>query len=82
MFITLVRQFLSDRKQRVKVGKSISKWVSVHAGVPQGSKLEPILFLVIIIDLAPPNSNYWSFVDDGTFLRMFQNLLPQTSSLT
>ena len=43
--------FLSNRKQRVKLGKSLSEWVTTNASVPQGTKLGPILFLVMINDL-------------------------------
>ena len=48
--------FLSDRKQRVKLGNSVSEWATVNAGVSQGTKLGPILFLVMVNDLIPPNA--------------------------
>ena len=39
--------FLSNRRQRVKLRESISEWVQVNAGVPQGTKLlGPILYFV------------------------------------
>ena len=58
--------FLSDRKQRVKLGKSVSNWAKVTAGVPRGTKLGPIFFLVMVTDLKPLNSDIelWKYVDD------------------
>ena len=62
--------YLSDRKQCVKFKNSSSKFQNVTCGVPQGSILGPLLFLIYINDMhqAINNSSTYHFADD-TYLK-------------
>ena len=46
--LNLLCDFLRNRKQRVLLNGQVSDWSDVRAGVPQGSTLGPLLFLIYI----------------------------------
>ena len=46
--INWIEKWLIDRRQRVVVDGEVSNWKSVLSGVPQGSVLEAMLFLIYI----------------------------------
>jgi hypothetical protein len=67
--------YLSDRNQFVKIGDSKSEYKHLSCGVPQGSILGPILFLIFFNDL--PKSTLLKcllFCDDTTLLASGSNL--------
>ena len=75
--LTLIKSFLSDRLQRVVLNGKCSTWREVLAGVPQGSILGPLFFLIFINDLPIGlQSNVKIFADDtALFSAMFDNLI-------
>jgi len=63
--IKWVNGFLSQRKHRVIVNGTASKWAEVTSGIPQGSVLGPVLFVIYINDLPKEvESEVYLFADD------------------
>jgi hypothetical protein len=62
------KSYLADRKQRVCVTDGKSKWTDVRQGVPQGSILGPLLFILYVNDLplATSHCHMMQYADDTT----------------
>lgn len=66
--------YLSNRKQRVILPGATSGWADIHAGVPQGSILGPLLFLLFINDIVLDiGSNIRLFADDTSLYIVVDN---------
>ena len=73
--LNIITDFLSFRKQRVILNGQASPWVSVEAGVPQGSITGPLLFFIYINDLSDDLSTTFKlFADDTSFFSIEQNV--------
>ena len=61
-----IEAFLSGRRHRVSIDGELSDWVYVKSGIPQGSVLGPILFVVFINDMPRVINNCCKlFADDA-----------------
>ena len=70
------KSYLGSRKQCTVVNNSVSSFSSLTHGVPQGSILGPILFLLYINDIARTSNklNFLLFADDTTIYIQGNNL--------
>jgi len=68
----LIKSFLGDRTQRVKLNDKYSDILEISCGVPQGTVLGLLLFIVFINDLLKINTNLnteiLSYADDTVIL--------------
>ena len=64
--LKLVESYLKNRKQFVTVAGKMSKTIDINTGVPQGSRLSPLLFICLMadLDLWTKESMITNFADD------------------
>ena len=76
--LSLLSSYLSHRQQRVVLPNDISTFRSITSGVPQGSVLGPILFLLFMDDLSDcfhaDSSKILLFADDCKLFRQIDNV--------
>ncbi len=66
--MNLFRSYLQGRSQYVKINNTSSSLIDIIFGVPQGSILGPLLFLIFINDLPDATNFYVKLFADDTFL--------------
>ena len=80
--LTWFIDYLSDRRQRVVIEGKESNWGQIGAGVPQGSVLGPLLFLIYINDIVNiVDSPIRLFADDTSLFVIVDNPATAANSL-
>ena len=75
--LTWIETFLTNRKQTVVVNGEKSTFQDVKSGVPQGTVLGPVFFIIYVIDmvLSAKNSKTLTFADDTKLMKVIAHLL-------
>ena len=80
--LKIIEDFLSIRYRKVVLNGQSFGWAVVNAGVPQGSILGPLLFLIYINDLSTDlSSNPRLFTDDALFLSVVHDRTTSANEL-
>lgn len=78
-YLSWLKNYLANRQSRVKVDNSLSDPFHILCGVPQGSTLGPLLFLIFIDDICERiSSDCLLFADD---LKIFRQIKSTTDCL-
>jgi hypothetical protein len=66
--LKLLKSYLENRRQRIKIGNNYSEWDTLIKWVPRGSILGPVLFNVFITDIFHfvQDSSIYNYADDNT----------------
>ena len=76
--INWIEDFLRHRKQRVVLGEHYSDWKEVTSGVPQGSVIGPLLFVIFINDMPDVVNHILKlFADDSKLIGIIKDLNDQ-----
>jgi len=78
--VNWIETFLHHRKQRVIINDASSDWESVLSGIPQGSVLGPLLFIIYINDLVDAcgtDADIYLFADDAKIYKHITKLEDQ-----
>ena len=78
--IKWIASFLSNRSIAIRVDCFLSEPHSINSGVPQGSVISPVLFILFISDLlSSTSSSIYSFADDTYLSSSFSSNSPNLS---
>ena len=77
------KSYLSQRKQLTDIDGTTSSWLDMELGVPQGSILGPILFLIYVNDInnCDTTAKFVKFADDTTVITSAPSLKEATHKM-